>query len=196
MSTAHPRQIAQVQPSRGSPGSRVAEKSLPPTARPTAPQLTHVLCPRAVLTSKQVDNDAFPPRARLALRCGHAPCTTRGPFLDSLARAVTQERAVVFRARAARANRHRRSPRCRSLAPPCARRNRKHIRSPQFYGASRGATGAQSACASALCVRLCVSVVDLLSVLIPPPPPPPPPPWPSPASCPPLGGGGAPRFAL
>ena len=66
---------------------------------------------RAQFSSKQVGNDAFPPRARPAVRCGHALCTTRVPFLDSLARAVSQERAAVCRARA---RRHRRSPRCRS----------------------------------------------------------------------------------
>ena len=120
---------------------------------------------RAQFSSKQVGNDAFPPRAHPAVRCGHAPCTTRVPFLDSLARAVSQERAAVCRARA---HRHRRSPRCRSLAASCARRNREHTRSPQFCGASRGATG----CAERICRRtvstiLRVSVVGLLSVLIP-----------------------------
>ena len=106
---------------------------------------------RAQFSSKQVGNDAFPPRARPAVRCGHAPCTTRVPFLDSLARAVSQERAAVCRARA---HRHRRSPRCRSLAPSCARRNRGHTGSPQFCEAPRGATGRTE--------RICKRTVSVL----------------------------------
>ena len=117
---------------------------------------------RAQFSSKQVGNDAFQPRARPAVRCGHAPCTTRVPFIDSLARAVSQERAAVCRARA---HRHRRSPRCRS----------SFVRSPQprahpaadFLRSIESGDRVRRAHLQAYCVRLRVSVVGLLSVLIP-----------------------------
>ena len=136
---------------RGSPSRIIpCAASLPDrTPRPHPDSPTSFA--RAQFSSKQVGNDAFPPRARPAVRCGHAPCTTRVPFLDSLARAVSQERAAVCRARA---HRHRRSPRCRSLAPSCARRNRGHTRSPQFCEAPRGATGRTE--------RICKRTVSVL----------------------------------
>ena len=141
--TGEPREVVPHASYRAPPASPTAHRDRTPThPRPLR---------RAQFSSKQVGNDAFSPRARPAVRCGHAPCTTRVPFLDSLARAVSQERAAVCRARA---HRHRRSPRCRSLAPSCARRNRGHTRSPQFCEAPRGATGRTE--------RICKRTVSVL----------------------------------
>ena len=152
--TGEPREVVPHASYRAPPASPTAHRDRTPThPRPLR---------RAQFSSKQVGNDAFPPRARPAVRCGHAPCTTRVPFLDSLARAVSQERAAVCRARA---HRHRRSPRCRSSFV-CSPQPRAHP-AADFLRSIESGDRVRRAHLQAHCVRLRVSVVGLLSVLIP-----------------------------